>query len=299
MADRSLAYQLGRLIRTWSRTHRISPTKRINGRRHEAALGWRKLSCDAAGRRPAYHRTGRGKTRASGKGRSTGANVLLSPERPIGPAGTGKTTLPKVLCGQAESNGAGFFCLHLPARRACAWKRKSGLWCTNNRPISGARKAYDPTRRGTTSRPSRRVDVAQTVIIDESSMLTEEQLAATLDAVDRRVASSWSAIRDSSRRSARPAVCGHRSPLAPTTRSGAVFRPSAPDTPNSPSGGDNRKKTANLVLAEWFSGRAGGPDGDAVWSELKTAADLQHLRTGQLGIQKPSSERTTSRRIED
>jgi hypothetical protein len=117
------------------------------------------------------------------------------------------------------------------------------------------------------------------VIIDEASMLTEEQLAATIDAI--RPPSRLILVGDP--RQLPPIGTGR--PFVDIVQRLAPPE-GAPTFPVVAAGyaeltikrrqlGEERP---DLVLAEWFSGRAGGPAGDAVWSDLEKNTSSPHLK---------------------
>jgi ATP-dependent exoDNAse (exonuclease V) alpha subunit len=103
----------------------------------------------------------------------------------IGAAGTGKTTLLRVLCGLPEVKAGGVLLLAPTGKARVQLEKKTGLG-GQGRTIAqflmrlGGR--YDGrTGEYRVTGSSERCNEFKTVIIDESSMLTEEQLAAVLD----------------------------------------------------------------------------------------------------------------------
>jgi AAA domain len=109
----------------------------------------------------------------------------------IGPAGTGKTSMLEALCADPAIRAGGILLLaptgkaavqlaartKLPAQNLAQFLRKHERWDWDSGDYYIAPKA-------------RRYQGAKTVIIDEASMLTEEMLAATIDAlagVDRLI----------------------------------------------------------------------------------------------------------------
>jgi len=98
----------------------------------------------------------------------------------VGPAGTGKTTLLDVLCGHPEIATGGILKL-APTGKA---RVKLGLSAKTLAQFLLEHKRYDPDTMIYHLNDGNRYAGARTVIIDEASMLTEEQLAALIDALE-------------------------------------------------------------------------------------------------------------------
>lgn len=277
MADGSVAYQLTRLKQI-GRIIRDDVQKRVNGKRHQGNLDWRVL-VDAAFEKPVQspeeERARQEKAAALQELFCSRLSVL------VGPAGTGKTTLLKVLCEQPEVKKGGILLLAPTGKARVRMETQIG--------ISGAqtiaqflvkRKRYDPhTGRYHTARQAEKSDVGQTIIIDEASMLTEEQLGALLDAL--KVPSRLVLVGDPNQLppigSGRPFVDIVRR-VAPKNAetSFPIVAPSYAElTIRMRHLGVDR---ADLVLAEWFSSRQPGPDDDAIWSQLADGKESEHLK---------------------
>jgi ATP-dependent exoDNAse (exonuclease V) alpha subunit len=98
----------------------------------------------------------------------------------IGPAGTGKTTLLNLLCEQPDIQTPGILRL-APTGKA---RVKMGPDAQTIAQFLVTHDRYDPaTCKYFMNERGKRYSDARTVIIDEASMLTEEQLAAILDTV--------------------------------------------------------------------------------------------------------------------
>lgn len=98
----------------------------------------------------------------------------------VGPAGTGKTTLLNMFCDQPEIKNTGVLKL-APTGKA---RVNLGQDAKTIAQFLSRYQRYDGvTGRYYTNQRAPRYAEAKTVIIDESSMLTEEQFAAVLDAI--------------------------------------------------------------------------------------------------------------------
>lgn len=104
----------------------------------------------------------------------------------IGPAGTGKTTLLRMLCRMAEVEGKGLLLLAPTGKARVRLEEQTGLrgagrtlaqFLNRLQRYDGETGAYFPRPRAP------RHGDCRTVIVDECSMLTEEQLAALIDSL--------------------------------------------------------------------------------------------------------------------
>jgi hypothetical protein len=277
MADGSVAYQLGRLEQMGG-VIRLDALKRIKGKRHSSDLNWRAL-VDAALPRI----TGADEEEELARQEKAAALEQLYCSRLsvlIGAAGTGKTTLLKVLCDQPDIKRGGILLLAPTGKARVRMETQIG--------ISGAmtiaqflvrRKRYNPKTGRYCLSSVEKMDAGQTVIIDESSMLTEEQLGAVLDAL--RAPSRLILVGDPRQLppigTGRPFVDIVRR-LAPdeSARGFPVVAPGYAElTIRRRQVGQDRP---DLTLAEWFSGRPPGPGADAVWDELEKGASSPFLK---------------------
>lgn len=191
----------------------------------------------------------------------------------LGAAGTGKTTLLKSLCELPEVDRGGVLLL------APTGKARVKLETQTKRP--GAKtvaqfllglERYEPdTGRYFVAPPNmKRNTQHKTVIVDECSMLTEEQLAAILDAL----ANVERLILVGDPRQLPPIGSGRPfvdivSELAPSdieTTWPRVARSYAELTVSRRQKGTEARD--DLVLAQWFSGRTITPGADEVWERL-------------------------------
>lgn len=276
MADGSPAYQLGRLS-SMGEVIRKDILKRVTGRPHEFSLNWRSLVDGAL--------PGGVDSEEEELARQEKAVALeqLFKSRLsvlIGPAGTGKTTLLKVLCNETGVRNGGVLLLAPTGKARVRMETQIG--------ISGAKTIAQflvPLDRYVPETGEYRVSskpkqaVGKTVIIDEASMLTEEQLGAALDAIQppERLILVGDPRQLPPIGSGRPFV-DVVSRLAP--KDGAVSFPLvAPGyaeltIPRRHQGQDRQ----DLLLAGWFAGRSAGPGADAVWDDLLHGKSSPHLK---------------------
>ncbi len=104
----------------------------------------------------------------------------------IGPAGTGKTTLLRMLCSLEEVAAKGILLLAPTGKARVRLEEQSGLrgsgqtlaqFLIRHQRYDGDTGAYFPNRKAP------RCGDYRTVVVDECSMLTEEQLAALIDSL--------------------------------------------------------------------------------------------------------------------
>ncbi|WP_422733383.1 ATP-dependent DNA helicase [Micromonospora sp. WMMD558] len=207
----------------------------------------------------------------------------------IGPAGTGKTTLLKVL-RHTEPVAAGGVLLVAPtgkARVQLAHRVESDAVTLAQFLIRTGR--YNPQRERylITGDPQSRATNYKTVVVDEASMLTEEQLGALLDAV----AGVQRLVLVGDPRQLPPIGAGR--PFVDIVRRLApedittVFPRCAPGyaelTIPRRQTGDERD---DLVLASWFADGELSPAADLIWERLRSGENMATLRA--VRYQRPS-----------
>ncbi|MFO0822823.1 MAG: AAA family ATPase [Gemmataceae bacterium] len=196
MAHDKPAFQLNRLAEAGSLI-KLAVEKRIAGKPHQVQADWKALLADKKALGPVKE----GDTRdASARKEKAEALAKLAEARfsvLIGPAGTGKTTLLTVLCSHKAIADGGVLLL-APTGKArvrmeqAAQQRDLKLTGQTIAQYLYGSGRYDPqtgiyrTLGPNAPKGSGKADkssVPDTVIIDEASMLTEEMLAAVLEAV--------------------------------------------------------------------------------------------------------------------
>lgn len=280
MANGAPALQLGRLADTGA-VIRSSIEKRIDGKRLVVETDWRKLLDDylahqGTGNADDLEETAREEKTAALKELAESRQSVL-----IGPAGTGKTTLLSVLCSHPKIEAGGILLL-APTGKARVRMEQS----TRGLKLKGYTIAqfltphrYDgSTGRYRLSDQSTEAG-AHTVIIDEASMLTEEMLAALIQALkgvhrllligDPRQLPPIGAGRpfvDVVKRLAAEGVTERFPRVGPGYAELTIRRRQA---------GEDRE---DLQLAEWFSGSPIAPGEDDVFDKVVRTGASPHVR---------------------
>lgn len=284
--DGAAALQLGRYVNTRDLIRAAVRKRIINARRHTSKHDFAKLIDTGLGQTlPSEPKERAVETRARQEKAAALAEMFASRFSVlIGPAGTGKTTLLRMLCNLPEVQGGGLLLLAPTGKARVRLEQQTGRRGDGQTLAQFLRgwERYDGRTGTYRVRPSceRCVDY-KTVIIDECSMLTEEQLAATIDAlegVERLVL-----VGDP--RQLPPIGAGRPfvdivNELAPTDIE-AAFPRIAPGyaelTIMRRQGGVSRD---DLLLAQHFSGRALDPGADEVWARVEsgTAPNIKLIR---------------------
>lgn len=192
--DGATAYQVDRLAEC-RQIVRKEILGRKGGKPHAATHDWRELVDSGLGQAPpddsADHqleeRARQEKTAALEQLFRSRLSVL------IGPAGTGKTTLLRMLCGMPDVKSKGILLLAPTGKARVRMEEQTrlrGAGRTLAQFLNGLQR-YDGETGAYFPKPKApRCGDYRTVIVDECSMLTEEQLAALIDSltnVDRLV----------------------------------------------------------------------------------------------------------------
>ena len=193
IANTNPAFQLSRLVAV-AQLIRDTVIKRGKGTPHSLAADWHKLLADPNALGPMKKGDEREQRARDEKAAALQALAEARFSVLIGPAGTGKTTLLATLCGQ-QTIASGGVLLLAPTGKArvrmeqAAKMKKLNLtgqtvaqYLMPSKELPGR---YDPSTQlyrmlGPTVPKGK---VPDTVIIDEASMMTEEMLAAVLEAV--------------------------------------------------------------------------------------------------------------------
>lgn len=280
MADGKPALQIERLAMMGSIIRR-AVEKRIGGRRLKVKADWSALLDDYLATHGQMavdefeEEARKEKVAALGELSESRLSVL------IGPAGTGKTTLLSVLCSHPEVDAGGVVLLAPTGKARVRMEQSASELDLRGYTIAQFLSPYrydGATGRYRLSEHAAE-DVAQTVIVDEASMLTEEMLAALIQ--------SLQGVR-------RLLLIGDHRQLPPIGAGRPFFdivRWLAPEGVNEtfPRVGPGyaeltiRRRQAgedreDLQLAEWFSGSPIAPGEDDVFDRVVRAGESPHVR---------------------
>lgn len=273
------ALQLSRLAEI-GEVIRSAIQKRITGKRLELEADWKYLldsHLDTHGMKNADKHEGTArleKTAALKELAESRISVL------IGPAGTGKTTLLSVLCSHQEIEKSGILLL-APTGKARVRMEQS----INNSELKGFTIAqflspdrYDAyTGRYKLSKKAATIG-AKTVIIDEASMLTEDMLAALIQALKgvHRLILVGDPRQLPPIGTGRPFVdiINYLAPEDISTQFPRISKGYAELTIKRRQAGEERE---DLQLAEYFSGAPIAPGEDDIFDKVSNAKNTQHV----------------------
>ncbi|MBD8552555.1 ATP-dependent DNA helicase [Sphingomonas sp. CFBP 8764] len=261
--------------------------KRVSGKRHALAHDWRAL-VDAA--LPAMDTGLEAETEELARQEKTAALEQLASGRfsvLIGPAGSGKTTLLKVICDLPEI-AAGRVLLLAPTGKARVRLEEATERLGEGMTLAQflqRHERYD----GSSGRYFRNPEAPRekgyrSIVVDECSMLTEDQLAALIDAiegVDRLIL-----VGDPRQLppigAGRPFVdiCRHLAPDDAKPKFPSVAPGYAELTIIGRQRGQDR---GDVLLARQFSGEPLDAGADEVWDALQQGT-LSHVRTARWGL---------------
>ena len=280
MADGAPALQLGRL-REMGAVIRSAVEKRMKGTRLVVEADWRKLldehlSAQESGPTDELEESAREEKTAALKELAESRLSIL-----VGPAGTGKTTLLSVLCSHPKIEAGGVLLLAPTGKARVRMEQSTKALRLKGQTIAQflSPNRYDSkTGRYRLSDKSDEVG-AHTVIVDEASMLTEEMLAALIQAL--KGVHRLLLIGDSRQLppigAGRPFVDIVRR-LAPNNLSERFPRVGpgfAELTIRRRQAGEDRE---DLQLAEWFSGSPIAPGEDDVFDKVLRTGQSKHVR---------------------
>ena len=286
--DGAIAYQLDtlaacrKIIRTEVRGRVESP------KRHVSANDWRKLLDEDlpalptnAIERRVEERARVEKTAALEEIYASRLSVL------VGPAGTGKTKLLKVLCGLPDLAAKGILLLAPTGKARVRLEEQTGqrgAGCTLAQFLNQHKRYDGSTGRCFPSAESKCTDF-KTVIVDECSMLTEEQLGALFDALSGvdRIILVGDARQLPPIGAGRPfvdiircVVPEHVETMFP--RRGRSYAELT--VPRRHQGRGDEGERLDVLLARQFAGGALDPAADEIWPEI-AAGTSDRLRVVQ------------------
>ena len=279
LEDGKPAYQLDRLVVS---RELIASTvrKRVNqGKRHTVEIDW-------LGELDETFPGDKGATRGSSeylrRQEKAAALAELSASRfsvLIGPAGTGKTTLLKFLCEAKPIANRGILLLAPTGKARVRLQLSTGLEAKTLAQFLRPQRYHEATQSYHVIGDAERYSACKTVIVDEASMLTEEQLAALLDGlggVERIIL-----VGDPSQLPpigpGRPFVdiVNLLEPECFAVNEPRIGKGYAELTVGSRQKGKERR---DLEFAELFSGRAAGPAQDEIIACVTDGEVGPHLR---------------------
>ncbi len=276
MQDKTRAYQLFELSHM-GEIIRNQVEKRLRGKRHLINADWRTLldkKLDDKDNKldEDEERARNEKTAALNELAESRISVL------IGPAGTGKTTLLSIICNYPKI-AEGEVLLLAPTGKARI-KMQQSTEITSYTIAQFLRKydRYDETTGVYRVSTRDKVDVAKTVIVDEASMLTEEQLGALLDALKgvHRLILVGDPRQLPPIGPGRPFVdIANR--LTPPNIDG-IFPKVGPGYTELTVRCRQKGDREDLQLADWFSGRNLGPGEDEVLNHIFQDKSTDHIR---------------------
>ena len=271
------AFQLDRLSKTKEAISTIFNKRRI-GRRHEIKYDWRKaIDREFGGRcKPGSDEEKARVEKCAALEELASARFSLL----VGPAGTGKTTLLKLLCDCPEIQNNGILLLAPTGKARVRMQQAVGKEALTLAQFLRPHRYNEKTGFYFMIGDENLTQKYKTIIVDEASMLTEEQLAALFDSfgkLDRIIL-----VGDPGQLppigAGRPFV-DMRKELIPESWE--------PDKPRISSSYAEltilRRQEGNdrddLQLAEWFSGRSVGPGDDEIFARISSGKPLdQFLR---------------------
>lgn len=194
----------------------------------------------------------------------------------IGPAGTGKTSLLSVLCNQQPIKNSGILLLAPTGKARVKLQQSTGILAKTLAQFLLRLDRYDEETGIYRLSTRDKIEAGKTVIVDEASMLTEEQLGALLDAlkgVDRLIL-----VGDPRQLppigAGRPFIdiVAHLAHKDIEVLFPKISEGYAELTVRRRQAGEVRE---DLQFAEWFSGRSLGPGEDEILSRA-----LNHEKIG-------------------
>jgi ATP-dependent exoDNAse (exonuclease V) alpha subunit len=187
LKDGKKAFQLERLAGTRS-IIRQAIKRRFKAARHTRAYDWAALVAAAIKEDLPIDKNARAVEQRARKEKAKALEAIYASRISvlIGPAGTGKTTLLQALCSIDDVDAGGILLLAPTGKARVRLEQKTdmrGLGKTIAQFLNGLQRYDGETGAYYPNPGAPKCGEYTTVIIDECSMLTEEQLAAVLDAI--------------------------------------------------------------------------------------------------------------------
>ena len=203
----------------------------------------------------------------------------------IGAAGTGKTTLLSLIANHPDVAGRGVLLLAPTGKARVQMQTRIGRRAQTIAQFLLPLGRYDTRTGGYLLTGGDREGGYGTVIIDECSMLTEEQLAATIDAlenVQRLILVGDPGQLPANRRAAGRSSTSRRTWLrTPSSTDSHVSRRATVSSrcyAGMPAQSASARSATTSSFAEWFTGRTVGPGADEIWDKLASGLNLKTLR---------------------
>jgi len=259
-------FQISRLSKVGNVIRRAI-NRRIKAARHEGHHNWRGLVDGAVG---SPIEEGNERDEAGRTEKSSALEEIFASRVSVlvGPAGTGKTTLLKALIETPEVKKGGVLFLAPTGKARVRLEqvtRSTGAQTIAQFLLKWNRYSA-ATGEFSILGPVEQSASHETVVIDEASMLTEEQLAATLDAI--KGVQRFILVGDTRQLppigAGRPFVDIARK-LEVQGRGYAELR-----VQQRQESGERRLDT---LLASWFTDRRDDPESDVVWDKIRTGAE--------------------------
>lgn len=279
MKDDTQAYQLLRLTRM-GEIIRTTVEKLLIGKRHVVVANWQRLLDEE------LDKTGIKATPDKDENRAREEKVAALKELTesrfsvlIGPAGTGKTTLLSILCNHPKINSGGVLLLAPTGKARVQMQQKTSLRAQTIAQFLLPHDRYDKLTGIYRLSDRDKVEIAKTVIVDEASMLTEEQLGALLDSLKgvHRLILVGDTRQLPPIGAGRPFVDIVNRLIPPTVET--MFPRIGPGyaelTIRLRQAGQVRE---DLQLADWFSGRDLGPGEDEIFDCILKDKPLDRIR---------------------
>ncbi|TNE43157.1 MAG: RNA helicase [Deltaproteobacteria bacterium] len=280
MADGSIGYQLSRLEETGALIRRtVQKRTGTKSKRHTANIDFQEIVDKGLGELPEDKEDKKAELQAR-KEKAVALQEIFESRLSvlIGPAGTGKTTLLRMLCSLPEVQMGGILLLAPTGKARVQLETKTGRegGMTVAQLLMRYGSRYNPnTGQYRVTKNTNRCSDYKTVVVDECSMLTEEQLAALLDGLSgyTRLILVGDPRQLPPIGSGRPFVDIVRT-LAPEGVEHSfprVGRGYAELTIPRRQQGQTR---ADLLLAGWFGGIS-DPAADEIWDRLETETNAE------------------------